>query len=142
MMEDIEVRPAAQDDAAYIISTWLNHYKDHSYFAMRIKRSIYFRAQHPIIQNVLMRPGTRAFIAHPVGEPDVIFGFIVIEMRENHPIIHFAFVKEELRGMGIGRKLLAATGIDFYGASFTHWTFTATDLVRRFPHLTYNPYFT
>jgi hypothetical protein len=139
MIADIAIRPAEPGDTAFVIATWLHHYKDESYFAKRIKHSIFFRWHHDIVERILARPGTNVAIACSAQDPEVVFGFLVYEQGEK-PTLHFAFVKEELRRMGIGRALFGHENLDPCKCFFTHWTFMMNDIFDRFPGLTYDPY--
>lgn len=140
-MTELSIRRAGPSDAPYILSTWLNHYKEHSYFALRIKRRIYFERHHRVLTAILSRPGTEVVIVHPADEPEVNFGFLVAETQGDRArVIHFAFVQEKLRRLGLCRKMMRELSLEWDACLFTHWTYTASDLVRRFPGLTYDPY--
>lgn len=139
-MTEFLIRPGVKEDASYVIATWLNHYKDHSYFALRIKRKIFFQSHHKVVTRILSRPETQVLVIHPAGEPEIIFGFLVYELHSDAPVIHMAFVQEKLRRQGLCRRLMREARIEWEHALFTHWTYTASDLVRRFPGLTYDPY--
>lgn len=139
-MTEILIRHAGPDDQNYVIATWLHHFKSNSYFAKRIRHAVYYDRQHRVISTILSRTRTQVLIAHPEGEPEVILGFLVSEDLTTYHSIHFAFVKEELRRMGIAKKLVTHAGIDPDGAHFTHWTYPVNDLINRFPGLIYDPY--
>lgn len=140
MNSEIVIRHALPEDAAYILATWLRFYKGNSPFTKRIRHKVYYRWHPRIIEAVLSRPATKAFIAHPTGESEVIFGYLVTEWRGERPLVHFVFVKEELRRMGIGRALLEASRVDLSQAIFTHWTYDVDQILPKFPGLTYDPY--
>ena len=140
-MTEVAIRRATPGDLPYLLSTWLNHYKEHSYFALRIKRRIFFERHHQVISNILSRPGTEVLVVHSTEDPEVNFGFLVSEVQADHEhVIHFAFVQKKLRRLGLCRKMMREMQLDWDACLFTHWTYTASDLVRRFPGLTYDPY--
>lgn len=56
------------------------------------------------------------------------------------PVVHFTFVKDAFRNMGIARAMLKASGIDVNKLMFTHWTMPVDELIRKYPDITYDPY--
>lgn len=135
--ETFKVRLAKEEDLNFILATWLNHYKDFSYFAKRIRRSVFFTFHHAIAERLIRK--SQILIAYPDEDEDIIFGFLVYE-RGADPIVHFAFVKQELRRMGIATLMFKRAAIDPDKCVFTHWTMTTNALTVRWPNAEYNPY--
>lgn len=127
-------------DEAFIFSTWLRNYKHSSYFAKRVKPSVFFAGHHKIVSHLLAKPTTTTFIAHPKDDPNTMLGYLVCDTSLERPIVHFTFVKEAFRKMGILRTLMSAAKITAENMSFTHWTIPVDDLIRKFPDIIYNPY--
>lgn len=136
---DLVIRPFEPSDFNFIIATWLNHYKSHSYFAKRIKHSLYFKWHNKVVQNIFNKPETSCLILHEPNEPEVIFGFFVFERRDP-AIMHFVFIKEELRGMGLGTRIVEAANLSQDNIQFSHWTYPMNDIIIKYPQLNYNPY--
>lgn len=134
----IETRKSQPDDSSFIIACWLNHYKNHSYFAKRIRSNIYYPWQEMIIKAILGRPNTEALVAVESSEPEVILGYMVYESQE--PVIHFTYVKKPFRRFGIAKLLFQRSNLTEDRLIFTHWTFDMDHLITKFPMLTYNPY--
>lgn len=139
-MNDIEVRSFIPDDTPFVIATWLNYYKYFSYFAKRIRKGVFFKWHHKIVENILKKPTTTVLIATPTNDPEIILGFLVTEKMDQDQVIHFIFVKEELRNMGIGRRLIEESKIDLDKVFFTHWTYSVNDLIKKYPNISYDPY--
>jgi len=140
--DSIEIRNYRPDnDKAFIYSTWLRNYKHSSYFAKRIKPVIFFAGHHPIVEHLLGKSNSKIFIACPKGDADTILGYLVCEKPEDkNPIVHFIFMKEAFRGMGIGKALFKHAAIDPNKMNFTHWTLLVDDFIRKWPEMIYDPY--
>lgn len=135
-------RPSS--DQPFVYSTWLRNYKHSSYFAKRIKPVVFFAGHHALIAHVLAKPTTQVLIAHPKNDPETILGYLVFEAANEtkKPVVHFTFVKEAFRKMGVCKALFESHGINPNepGMIFTHWCFPVDDLIRKFPEMIFNPY--
>jgi hypothetical protein len=129
----------ATTDEAFIYATWLRNYKSSSYFAKRIRHAVFFSGHKKVIEFILAKPQTTTLIAHPKDDPNTMLGYLVCEMVEK-PTVHFTFVKEAFRKMGILRRLMEAAEIADPTFTFTHWTFPVDELIGKYPDLVYNPY--
>lgn len=137
----IVIREAKPQDVRFILSTWLNHFKNHSYFAKRITNGVYYPWHEKIAKRILGKPQTNILMATLPGDPEVLLAFLVYERSEiDPPIIHFAFVKETWRKMGIAKELIMHSKINLHESIFTHWTYDADQLVKKFHGMIYNPY--
>lgn len=136
----IEVRKYRADlDKPFVYSTWLRNYKHSSYFAKRIKPVVFFAGHHNAISHLLEKPGIKALVACPKDDHETILGYLVCESTEK-PTVHFVFVKETFRNMGIARALFEAASLDPNKIQFTHWTYPVDDLINKFPDMIFNPY--
>jgi ribosomal protein S18 acetylase RimI-like enzyme len=138
-MEAIQIRVATETDKPFIFSNWLRHYKNRSYFAKRIRNSIFYKWHHLVIEKILDRPNTLSLIAHPPEEPEVILGFMISEAWPDGSVIHFVYIKPQFKKMGIAKKLFEASKLQ-ETQFFTHWTFDVDELTQKLPNLTYDPY--
>lgn len=144
LLNEITIRKGVMDDdhdKPYIFSTWLKWYKGHSSFARDIRNGIFYREHHRILDSICARESTRVLCAVFSNEPQVILGYLVYEIIESNPVIHFAFTKKEFEKEGIFRRLLEKSEMDFLGPiQFTHRTYEAETLMDRNPKADYNPY--
>jgi hypothetical protein len=137
--EVIEVRPYRPSvDKDFLYSTWLKNYKHSSYFAKRIKPTVFFRGHQIVVDHILNKPTCKALVACPKDDSETILGYIVFEPTFN--VVHFTFVKDAFRNMGIARRLLKESGIDTEKLMFSHWTFPIDEIIRKYEQITYNPY--
>lgn len=135
--EAIEVRKFnPESDEAFVYSTWLKNYKHSSYFAKRIRPMVFFKGHRVLVDHLLKKESAKTLVAHPKNDPDTILGYLTFEPQ----VVHFVFVKDPFRKMGIATVLLRAAQIELETATFTHWTFPVDEFVRRWPGMTYDPY--
>lgn len=107
-------RRAEDRDRPLIFDSWLSSFAD-AHAAGLIPMHMYRRVYHEAIAWIMARPGAETWVAYHPGEHDTtadLYGWICIERGHAAPVIHYAFVKQAFRRMGIARGLLAATDID------------------------------
>lgn len=132
----IEVRLAKAQDASFIYATWLRSYRHSSQFAKNIPNEVYFKYHHMAIDRIAERGG-RFYVAHALGDPDTILGFIC---SEGPTLVHYCYIKKPFRAMGIARKLVQMAGISEDLYEFTHMTHDMEKITKKRPKLIYNPY--
>lgn len=157
----LEYRQACADDWHLVIDSWLWSYRD-SHAAGLIQMEDWNRVMKPQLGKILARSGCRVFIAyHPgeVGSGLDVYGWIAVERgysvpvrrrvngrwREileptNDPLVHYLFVKQPFRRLGIARGLLRAADVDPQ-APFNYSSKTAVlkNLAEKMPHARWLP---
>ncbi len=99
---------------------------------------VYFAAHHKLVEGLCKR----ATIVMASNDTDLgqIYGYLCCERIEGNMVIHFMYVKETFRKMGIGKMLLATQGWKVGDpVFFTHRTRMAMMLEEKHP-MVYNPY--
>jgi len=127
-----------QTDESFIYANWLCHFFEQSYFAIRITDKIYFEGHRGVIDKLLQKSQT--LMAVDEQDEDVIVGFMVYELS-TEPVIHYIFIKEDFRKIGIGKKLLAKVTDGTF--SFTHWSYDVDKIEKKSTYqkrMIYNPY--
>lgn len=66
-----------------------------------------------------------------------ILGYIVHEVVDNVPVLHYAYTKHSFRGLGVQKQLKAEAALN--SGFYTHHTSSATKLAKSW-NLVYNPY--
>lgn len=142
MNEAIQTRSyRPETDKAFIYSTWLKNYKYSSYFAKRIKPAIFFAGHHSILDHLLAKPTIKVLIASSRDNADDIYGYVAYEPKQDDKnVVHFIFVKDAFRNMGVARTLFEIAKLKLETLSITHWTFPVDEFIRKYPMITYNPY--
>lgn len=101
----IQIRPAEQQDYAFILASWSNDAHKIKYDSF-IPNSIFFPRQKAFINKIL--PSSIINIAHVEEDRDLICGYLIIEpkFQMNTLLIHWAHVKPIYRRQGIYKALL------------------------------------
>jgi GNAT superfamily N-acetyltransferase len=131
-------RLAEERDLALVVDSWLKSYRD-SHAAGLIPVDMWASVMAPIIRDrILTRPGLAVWVAYHPGEsqPNDVHGWICVErdykvrlrgrerldgskptwvekwVTETAPCVHYVYVKEKRRKMGIARGLFKAAGVN------------------------------
>lgn len=142
-MQGVSLRQLELTDLPFIFATYLKSYKL-APVNRRIRDTIYYPAQHALLERCLARPSTKVVIACLTDEPSTILGYAIREYER--AIIHYIYVKHEFQGYGIARMLISPDKRDPVDYTFTHWTEAVhnprdgTGLLTSFPGLVYDPY--
>lgn len=133
--DQVDIRPARAGDERLILSSWLESFRDCSRTANLVPKPFYFPLQREV-STALLRRGEVLVACNPM-DADQIFGWAVVERIARKPVLHYVYVKQLFRRMGIASALLNAA--DCVGGFYTHHTVHAPAISRRF-RLTLNPY--
>jgi ribosomal protein S18 acetylase RimI-like enzyme len=131
-LTDLIIREITPEDYPFVKATWLRHFKEHGYYTKFIRNSVYFENHAKIVDSIISK-GTTLIASH-VDEPEIILGFLVYQPG----VIHYAYVISKARRLGVGKELLAASGL--FEFTYTHRTEDAASYHANHPGLTYNPY--
>lgn len=133
----VRIRAATEADISFLFNSWLRSYRQ-SEFAKQMQNEVYFAAQHKVIEGLLKT--CKTLIACNHADISQIYGYTVTTEVDGVPVVHFAYVKEPYRGLGLARKLLQEAGISLEKPyCYTHKTFKA-GLLERKHAIVYHPY--
>lgn len=133
----IKLRPATEADAPFIFNSWLKCYR-HSKAALQIQNEIYFQGQHRLIEGLVHR--ARFIIACNPADETQIYGYSCGETIEDVTCVHFIYVKEPYRKLGLACTLLAALGhVPGTPYLYTHKTHAAEKLEKKHA-MVYHPF--
>lgn len=159
-------RRAEERDLALVIDSWLESYR-FAHAAGLIALDDWRDVMVPQVKRVLARPGVAVHVAYHPGETDQradLYGWIAVErdyvvpvrgreridgtkpmwieklVASDCPLVHFVYVKEAYRRMGIARGLFKAARVD-PTLRFLHTCKTAvvTELKRAIPRAVWSP---
>jgi hypothetical protein len=103
------VRQGKASDLNFVLGTWVRSY-ERSTFAQgaRFGGMPYARFQDLIAKNIIGRDSCHLTILAWERDEDTIMGWAAFEAPTNErPIVHYAWLREELRGSGLVKLLLA-----------------------------------
>lgn len=121
----VVIRPARESDMAYVYDTWLKALRP-EYPDMRT--GDYFAWMRARIDQHVIDGVVGGWVAHPEGEPDVIWGWAAWNLEA----VHFVYVRPEHRRQGIGRALV---GDLVPHMPISHLTDDARAIKRKHPNL-------
>lgn len=134
---EVNVRPAAQGDVSLIFSSWLKSFRNGT-ANCNVSNSIYFAEQHKLIEALMKR--CEVHVACSTKNPGDIYGWICFERVQGIFTLHYVYVKQTFRSLGVANALLNLTNHDFNMAGlYTHETKIAERLAAKFT-LIYHPY--
>ncbi len=128
----IEIRDFEEGDRNFIINSWIKCYRKQ---CLDIRPDVYFLEHHKIIQSLIGR--CKIKIATNIEDGNQIYGYILYEPLPV-TILHFIFVKQTFRNMGIGKKLIT----DFEVSNpciITHHSLNGDSLLKSHIKI-FNPY--
>ena len=113
-----KIRLMVPSDKNFIYRSWLQSYKHDSPMTVFIGRDFFFKIQQKIVDTIFSRDDTKTIIACDENDEEIIFGFLVYQPK----IIHYVYVKEPFRKLGIATTLLKELGNveNFQGSHFTY----------------------
>ncbi len=128
-MTTVVLRPATTDDFNFIMSSWIQSYREHSNLTFEEYSKFYNHLVRRTVEN------TMTIVACPSDSQDMIYGWLNFDLFQMKPVIHYAYVKAIYRGMGIGTKLLDSVSKD-RNFIYTHKT-KSMGAGRYCPHMIY-----
>lgn len=124
----VKLRKANEADISFIFNSWLKSYRAS---AKAILPAVYFQFQHQLIEQLLKR-STVTVACNPADESQ-IYGYVVHEVQDGVDVLHYGYVKQDFRGLGLLKHMLGNVTTGFY----THNTSMAPKALKQF---IFNPY--
>lgn len=138
-MENVQValREANSNDVSFIFNAWLKSYRSSPYVKF-VNQQIYFAGQHKLIENLIKV--CKVIIACNPEDSEQIYGFMVAEKIESILCIHYIYVKQPFRALGIGKLLLNSVKHDINNPCiYTHFTVVGGKLAEKY-NIYFHPY--
>lgn len=142
MKNQVAIRLARPSDVNFILNSWLKSYRS-SYAVKGVCDTIYYREQKRIIMALVNKPGMALFVASDPDDANEIFGWLCAEQRAASAsptlVVHYAYVKQAFRRLGILRALLETFDVPQGGLMHTHESFGSHECAMRLGSI-YNPF--
>lgn len=100
------VRLATPADWPFVFSSWLQSYRRGSVAVTLIDSKSYYTEHHRLVERFLSKSDSIVLVATPEGDPGVILGYVAASAAGE--TLHYVYVKESCRGLGLGKALVAA----------------------------------
>jgi GNAT superfamily N-acetyltransferase len=146
MTLDFRVRGRHVDDTELLFSSWLkSNLANVAYKQM--PPETYWYQHHRIIESYMDDATTAWVIAHAPDDPRFIYGWICGQVARRpdesvSPVVHFVYVKQDFRRLGVASQLLKLMGVNQHVAAITtHRTARGDQLLESMKAVQlYNPY--
>lgn len=136
-LKSIRIREVTEADIGFVFNSWLKSYR-YSFFAKIVPNSVYFSGHHKLMENLIHKG--KLLIACNPEDPSQIYGYICAEHVQDILVVHYIYVKQTYRMLGVGKALLNQFDFDPTKAScFTHYSEIANKLAAKF-NMIYHPY--
>lgn len=96
------LRPMDEEDRSFIFSSWIRSYRSSQAMAF-VPNAVYYDKQKQLIEYILSR--SIVSVAVNYNDDSQIFGWVCFEQEPIHTI-HYCYVKQPYRNMGIANVLL------------------------------------
>lgn len=130
---EIAVRYANELDIDFITSSWLKSFRD-GYFNATVGNDVYFNQHHKILERLI--PQSVVLVACNANQPSQIFGWMCFQVVDRHLVLHYVYVKDFFRKMGVARRLfnyvMASDELDLIKNRVltTHQTFKSKNFIK------------
>jgi len=98
----VTIREATADDDGFVYNSWLKSSRED---AKDMPSHQFYRAQHALIDQMLKT--SKVFMAVFKDDPSFIYGYVVVQVVDNIPVLHFCYTKHSFRRFGILKLLLS-----------------------------------
>lgn len=133
----IAVREIFPEEHNFVLNSWIKSgYRSRQMES--VAKEIYTLNQHEIITSLLVR--SKVLVAQELDKPENLYGYIVYDYIDGIFVLHYAYVKQFFRGLGVFKTLLDHADFKCEHAGFyTHHT-KICDKVMQNLNMLYNPY--
>lgn len=137
ILNSIQTRELTNTDIGFVFNSWLKSYKN-SPIARCVPTSVFYSGQHKLIEHLIANSTT--IVACSKEDPLQIFGYICASRVQGILVVHYIYVKQTYRMLGVGKMLLNHFDFQLSSAScYTHRTETGDRLSAKF-NMVYHPY--
>ena len=99
----ISIRDFIESDKHFILSCWLKSFRDSKAF-QGIPNERFFTMHKKVVEELLKRSKTMMLVDQK--DPDHLFGFISYELNESANYLHFVYIKNAFRRLGLAKKVI------------------------------------
>lgn len=134
----IRFREPNQGDVNFLFNSWLKSHRTSSQ-VQGIMHPVYYSQQHLLIEGLLST--CKVIVACNADDTMQIYGYICYGDAEGHPLVHYVYVKQPYRRLGLANLLFEEAKIDPKAAFFgSHRPGPGFKTLERNSMCIYNPY--
>jgi GNAT superfamily N-acetyltransferase len=133
----IRIRSISDSDVSFVFNSWLRSFKGSPKYK-HVENTIFYQNHHKIVQQCILR--SQVLLACDENDLSQILGYIVADRIDDILTVHYVYVKQAFRGLGIASMLLKEVGYDKKIATiYTHATEFGLKLCRN-TNFVFHPY--
>lgn len=106
MEAEIDVRPYSINDIPFIRSSWANSFYKGNDANKLIPPHDFHLRHRSIIDRFFMRPNATILVCCSRLDPELILGWLAVELMPSITIVHYIYVKFVFKSTDMGRQLL------------------------------------
>ena len=130
-------RQVLEEDKPFLFNSWLKSFRQGT-LAANVDNSIYYTNHHKLVEKILSK--SKTIICCNSDDPSIIYGYVTYQIVDGQFVLHYLYIKNIYRKLGLGRKLLAETKHDFNVLGcYTHQTSVGVAKEEKY-NLVYHPY--
>jgi len=131
--ESLTYRPYGEDDIPFIRSSWANSYYKGCNDHKGISPEDFHSFHRPLQNRFFDKPTATVIIAHEETEPDIIVGWIAVELISTHILIHYVYIKNTFKGEDLLKSIIDKVNVKKRPVIITHLTDKAKRIIKREP---------
>lgn len=133
----IRMRSISDADINFVFNSWLKSFKGSPMYK-HVENTIYFQNHHKLLQQCIMK--SQVILACDENDLSQILGYVVADKIDGILTIHYVYVKQAFRGLGVAKMLMQEVGFDRKVATiYTHGTEFGIKLGKYF-NCVFHPY--
>lgn len=119
---ELRIRPAVSTDVAYMTKCYLEGMRDQP-AARRVIADVFYVEERKVFERLLNE--ATVLVATSKNDLDYVLGYLVAEASDAGPVLHWCYVRHNMRRMGVARALVETFCAGQEGTRwFTRWTAT------------------
>lgn len=141
---ELRIRPAVSTDVPYMMKCYLENMRD-AHGGRRVSSEVFYVQERRVVERLLNE--ATVLVATSRNDLDYLLGYLIAEASDAGPVLHWCYVRYDLRRLGIARALVETFCAEQAGTRwFTRWThqvaaaMTVPPQLRRRPGYEYDPY--
>lgn len=135
---NLRVRDMIEDDAAFVYSSLLKSHR-YSRSTAGTQNEIYYANHHKLVENMIK--SCKVLILCDQGDLGHIYGYGIAEEVQGIFTVHFIYVKQPYRGLGLAKLIFKHLGgKEDIAFCYSHRTKKVEDYEKKYVTAVYHPY--
>lgn len=132
------LRPLSPNDIPFVFNSWLKSYRESPQVAC-IPNTVYYDKFHATIEQVMN--DSAILVACSPEDPNLLYGYVVAELKDETLIFHWVYVKHPFRNFGLAKEMeKEILTISHKNVAYTTRTRITDSLVKN-RNYTYDPFY-